>query len=107
MLKLKARIFWYFGIFLADREENDYLQSKEFWESFFKIYSDPDNDMDVQDIQGLLLGLWEANYGFARPMSVLRCKHPRVIFSVIAWFVDFFTVIKCDIRDFTRKISEK
>lgn len=50
LLKLKAKIYQYTGIYLAQKECNEYLKA----------------NCDDQDGLGLLTGLWQANNGFYR-----------------------------------------
>lgn len=68
-LKLKSLIYKKTGIYLADKEELEYIKSKEFWKIFLKMAKNPKNDMGFRDIQGLLIGMWQANHGFCRPIS--------------------------------------
>lgn len=72
VLKLKAKIYQWTGIYLAHLEENEYLQSKEFWKSFIKIIKNKKNDMSPSLVQGLLIGLWQSKHGFYREWKRLR-----------------------------------
>lgn len=65
-IKIKAFIYKKTGIYLAQKEELDYLKSKEFWKSFMKIASHKKNDLAPRDIQGILIGLWQVKHGFYR-----------------------------------------
>ena len=65
-LSFKSMIYQQTGIYLAHREELAYVKSKEFWQQFAKIYKRADYDMLPRDIQGLLIGLWQAENGFYR-----------------------------------------
>lgn len=67
VLKIKAKIYRYAGIYLAHKEENDYLGSKEFWDKFCALLTHPENDLSMRGAQGLLIGIWQADHGFARP----------------------------------------
>lgn len=66
LLKIKAFIYQKTGVYLAQKEELDYITSKDFWKRFWKIFLHKDNDMSGRDIQGLLIGLWQAKWGFTR-----------------------------------------
>lgn len=66
ILKLKAFIYQKTGIYLAHKEELEYITSKEFWKSFIKIVGHKKNDMSPRNAQGLLIGLWQAKNGFVR-----------------------------------------
>lgn len=62
---LKAKIYQLTGIFLAQKEELEYLKSEDFWRKFNEL-SSLNTNMDKRDIQGLLIGGWQAMYGFYR-----------------------------------------
>src|SRR5580698_7258270 len=98
MLKLKAIIYKYTGLFLAYKEEHEYVQSKEFWKSFIKVSTS--NDMDLRNTQGLLIGMWQAKHGFGRPISFLRFKKrkPQWLWDLLDWFIVFFIVLKWDVK---------
>lgn len=107
VLHIKSFMYRYFGVFLANKEESEFLQSKEFWKSFLKIYKNSKNDMSPSQIQGLLIGLWESDHGFGRPMSKLSYRKPKLLFNVLAWFDVLFTVIKWDIKFLVAKLKKK
>lgn len=79
ILKIKAKIYQWFGIYLANKEELEYIKSDEFWKEFKRIYKHKDNDMSFSDIQGLLIGMWQCNskHLFARPMRNWKRKHKK------------------------------
>lgn len=79
-LKLKAKIYRYTGIYLAHKEENAYLDSIEFWESFQRMIAHPKHDMCLRNTAGLLIGIWQADHGFTRPYrpSTLKQIHKRL-----------------------------
>jgi hypothetical protein len=106
LLKLKSHIYRYTGIYLAHKEENEYLQSKDFWNEFHKMKNHPKNDMDDENIQGLLVGLWQCgkNHNFTRPMVMwhwsFRFKYP-LLYPVAKFFADIHAglkALKCDIE---------
>jgi len=107
MIKIKGLIYRYLGIFFATKEEYDYVQSKEFWNSFIEIYESPENDMSPSQIQGLLIGSWECEFGFFRPMSRFAFRNPRFFFSIIAWFHILFVMIKWDFKFLVAKLKKK
>lgn len=102
-LQLKSYIYKYTGWYLAHEEENDYLQSKEFWKELKKILANPENDMSPRNASGLLLGLWQADHGFGRCMSNYKFKKPKLIFVPVAFFDEMLTMIKWDLKDMYRK----
>lgn len=85
LLKFKALVYWYTGIYLARKEENEYLQSKEFWKSLAKLLNGKDKDFqNPRNAQGLLLGLWQAKHGFARPRSLWESYFRRMQWRIKA-----------------------
>lgn len=105
-LKTKALVYRYTGWYFADEEENDYLQSDEFWKKMRKALKNKKNDMGPQSLQGLFIGMWQCEHGFHRPATFLKYKNPRWFFGFIAWWIDLYTVIKWDIQSCLRKKSK-
>jgi hypothetical protein len=68
-LKIKAWIYQKTGIYLAHKEELEYITSPAFWKKFMKIVKHKDNDMAPRDIQGLLIGIWQGEHGFYRRLK--------------------------------------
>ena len=82
LLKIKSIIYRYTNVYLAYREENEYLTSKDFWVRHIEIMNDKDNDLDPMDAQGLLIGIWQANHNFATPCTSYSFKRgfiPKII----------------------------
>lgn len=103
-LKLKSLIYKYTGLYLADKEELEYITSRECWKKLMKIAKNKKNDMSLENIQGLLIGMWQAEHGFARPSSRYWLKKPRLFWNFINWFIVLFITIKWDLeRLFRRK----
>lgn len=63
VLKLKSFIYRLTGIYLANKEELEYVTSKEFWRAFKKI---KDKTLSNQVKQGILIGLWQCEHKFYR-----------------------------------------
>ena len=55
LLKLKAKIYQYTGIYLAQKEEDEYLRSEE-----------AVSLLENNEYPGLVIGLWQAKHGFTR-----------------------------------------
>lgn len=64
MLKTKAFIYRNTGIYLAHKEENEYVDSMAYWREFSRLLADPENFMTPRTIHGVLIGLWQARHGF-------------------------------------------
>jgi hypothetical protein len=69
-LKLKSFIYRKTGIYLASKEELAYIKSREFWKDFLKILGK--DATNLGDVQGLLIGMWQAHHGFTRPYNRKR-----------------------------------
>lgn len=108
VLILKGVFYRYTGVYLAQKEELEYLTSREFWDEFMRIASHPENDLYPRDIQGILIGTWQirSGYGFARPMSMLEYRSPRLVFGPIAWFHVLFLQAQSDFRSLVAKIRK-
>lgn len=108
LLKLKRLFYRYTGVYFGHKEENKYIDSKEYWDQFIKIAKNPKNDMSLRDIHGLMVGMWQTNNGFTRPSKWMRHwrKRPRFFFKFIFWFVDLYLVVKWDLEELYRKLRK-
>ncbi len=107
MMKLKAIIYRYTGVFLANQEQLEYLESEEFWAQFVKLCKSKTRG-SFRDTQGLLIGLWQADRGFARPYSWFnRFRKPRWFWSAINWIATLGIVVKWDVQWVWRKLGGK
>ena len=66
LLGIKALVYQKTGIYLAYKEELEYVTSKEFWKSYVKLSKKRSLDLTGRNLQGLLIGLWQAKNGFYR-----------------------------------------
>lgn len=101
-LQLKAFVYRYTGIYLANQEQLEYMESKEFWKSFMVIASDPTNDMSPRAIQGLLIGVWQANAGLVIAVTPFFNKYPRWFFGPIEFVYRFFDQLYWDFKQLMR-----
>lgn len=107
-LKFKSFVYRYFGIYLAYKQELDYIDSKDYWKSFMKIAKNPKNDMSPRDIHGLLIGSWQCNHNFARQFTLIDPrKRPRFFWGTIRWFSVLFSTILWDLQYLYKKIKLK
>ena len=75
LLKLKAFIYQKTGIYLASKEELDYVTSPQFWEAFKKLQQTKDwKKEDPRNIQGVLIGSWQIKHGFYRTYKPRKRK---------------------------------
>lgn len=63
ILKIKAFIYRLTGIYLAEKEENEYITSDEFWDI---MDSTEDPELDNRTVQKILIGSWQCKHGFYR-----------------------------------------
>lgn len=96
-LKIKSRIYRYTGLFLADKEQEAYLASDLCQKSIKQLCSYPENGLNESDAREIVIGMWQANVGFYRPMSMLRFKTPLWFFRPLAYVIESFKAIKYDI----------
>lgn len=115
LLKLKSLVYKYTGIYLAHREENKMLTSDETWKQMVKIASYKSNDMSLKTTQGLMIGLWQAKHGFARPWFHLpskiytlqyKYKFLRPVIRLVENVGSTLIVIKWDIHSLIRKFKK-
>lgn len=69
ILRIKALIYRYTGIYLAYREEANLLASRAHRREFDRMYREyliSKDNMHPLDIQGILIGSWQAKHGFTR-----------------------------------------
>lgn len=92
MLKIKAAIYRYTGIYLANSEELEYINSIEFWKDYKRVITHPENDLGPRGAFGLLIGSWQAEHGFCRPFSFKENK-------IAAWLDTSFRAIKWDLEE--------
>ena len=102
MLKLKVIIYRYAGIYLAYKEELEYITSEPYWKRFMEIAADDDCDYSASDIQGILIGSWQAANGFTSHVTSYSFKR-GVIPKIINRVIIIYKNLKWDIQDLFRK----
>lgn len=109
LLNIKSVIYRYTGLYLANKEENDFLTSKEFWKQFNKYKKHKDNDLSDYNIQSLMIGLWQADIGFTRPMTKFhtfkRLPYTR-FYNLLDWFGCFYYTAKWDLEKLWYRIKK-
>jgi len=93
LLKIKAKIYQYTGIFLARKELNKYLESQDFKDEVRRMssYDDGGPVFSEQECKDLLTGSWEAHYGFHTFMSPLPWPLSRLHKIWLQFKYDFLT----------------
>lgn len=90
-LKTKSLIYRYTGIYLANQEELDYIESPEYWKRFRKIVLSKSNDMHMTEVHSLLVGCWQADHGFHTAMYFGRSRVLRtcyIFYKQLRWDIE-------------------
>lgn len=106
VLKIKSVLYRYTGIYLAYKEELEYIESKKYWKDLSRIYEKNRKEMYLRNTHGLIMGMWQCKHDFARPISFLCFKKPGVIFKPLSWLSVLFQVIKWDLRLLYKKVRK-
>lgn len=109
ILKLKSQVYRYTGIYLAEKEENEFLTSDAFWENFEKAIGSSKKNITsdyFKTIQGVYLGIWQSGNGFTRLFNHFAYK-PGIVNKIISFFyVPVFT-LKWDLEMILLSIKER
>ena len=97
-LKTKSLIYRYTGIYLAQQEELDYIESPEYWLRFRKIVLHKSNDLHMTEVHSLLVGDWQVSRGFATAFYPGRSKILRFLYV-------FYKQLRWDLEKLCRKNS--
>lgn len=96
LLKLKAKIYRYTGLYLADKEKNDYIESEYFCKELTRAFI-ASNDMSLYTTFSLLIGMWECNHGFTRPTThAKRWYYPAI--KVAQYVIENYLSLKWDLQ---------
>jgi hypothetical protein len=87
ILLIKAKIYQYTGIYLAYKEQCDFMESEEFVAQLMSL----DGQMTIYDAIGLLVGNWQALHGFTNFYS--RFSFKRVC-SKTGWGYLFYLILE-------------
>jgi hypothetical protein len=104
-LRIKAAIYRYTGIYLAHKEELEYVCSEDFWKRHSKLVRSS-NYVDSKNIQGLLIGMWQAKRGFYRPISDKRFSK-KIHVRMTSYFESCYKAIRMDLSDQLSKQAKK
>lgn len=102
-LRLKALIYRYLGIYLAQKEEDVFVLGELFRRGFTKLGSQSQKNYNSEIIRSILVGTWQADNGFARPISKFWYKK-GALWVFINWITTFLLVLKFDLYTLMRKI---
>jgi hypothetical protein len=106
---LKAKIYQYTGIYLAYKEDVEYLTSDLFWAEFITFRASHP-DYSYQEIQDFLLVTREGYEDFHRGhtrMSRMFIKNPSIFYSTLDWLVVFFRTLNRDIKKVFKNVLRR
>lgn len=101
LLKIKGKFYQYTGWYLGSKEELEHINSEEFWKELYKIYKNPENDMGLRSIHGLLVGSWQAGFGFHRRYDSkygFLSENQTWITKVWSWLRVFYWTLTDDLQ---------
>ncbi|NBO99736.1 MAG: hypothetical protein EBU90_06370 [Proteobacteria bacterium] len=101
ILKLKSYIYKYTGIYLAHKEENEFLTSDEFWSQLKSIFKNNKSDCfysNPKNVQGLLVGMWQAKNGFSRFYNPFMLKTGFINKTINLFYAPLVT-LKWDLKN--------
>lgn len=98
-LRFKAKFYQYTGIYLAAKEEQAYLELPTTKLKIFKMHgSDESEELSLDNAKSIIIGSWQVNHGFCRPISFLRYDYPNIFGKIAAWIHILFKVLRNDVR---------
>ena len=104
ILQFKSYIYRYTGIYLAHKEELEYLSDDKLWNDMELRLKAPDNDMSLANWVSVEIGMWQACHGFCRPMVSWTWKYRNVLFGIPASLVNSAVSIWWDLKSLISKM---
>lgn len=83
-LRIKSIVYRYTGIYLAYREEVEYLNSRAFRKEFDRSLKHFD-DTHPLDVQGILIGMWQSKHHFYRNWVDPKGKSRLQVAILTSW----------------------
>lgn len=109
MLKFKSVVYRYTGVFLAYKEQCDYVESEEFWDEFKKFTEANQDDECISDprvASGILIGCWQAEHGFCRGIWFKSFRSQNPFYLLVGWIVLFYRALAWDVASLSRKVGK-
>lgn len=107
---LKAKLYQYTGVYLAQKEEAEYLKSDLFWEEFTSFRTN-NPEYSYREAQDFLLGSWQGEVGLHRGhtrMSRIFQAEPNILYTTLDWVYILIRSVFYDInRILTNALKRK
>lgn len=95
LIKLKARLYRYTGVYIAEKDEKKYLLSQNYWKDYKQIRSEYKKLYTPDEYKEILLNAWNYNNGFVRPLTKYeKFDENTVSFSIITKIKHHLEMIK-------------
>lgn len=69
LISMKARVYRYTGIYLAEKDEERYVKSQQYWNDYKNIKITYKRMYTPNEYKELLLNAWNFDNGFIRPLT--------------------------------------
>jgi hypothetical protein len=109
ILKLKAIIYKYSGLYLAYKEQSRYVDTEGYWQDFERLTKTKPR-MSCENAHDLLIGLWQSHHRLVRPYYPLPPKFRKrlIVFPrlrrIAEWFGTLYLAIRWDIEKIAQTI---
>lgn len=102
-LRTKALIYKYTHIYLATAEEKQHLAREMTLARAKRMAAEHGETIDTA--LAVECGMWQAQHGFVRPLSLLRFGRPYWLFDTLAWFHELYLVLKYDLKTLKKRVK--
>lgn len=104
LLKLKAKIYHYTGIYLAYREQCDYMESADYLKYLTAPNGTDSEEFSIETKASLAVGLWQARHGFHKPLYLKAFCKVGFHWQIIRFVVEFYMALNYDLKTLYRRI---
>lgn len=100
LTKIKILLYRYTGVYCLYKEENEYIDSPEYWFKFSNFKES--EDMSNRNIHGLIIGIWQSHLGVTRP-CLIQYLGSNGFMRFLGYFHTNLTAIWWDITDYVKR----
>jgi len=100
VLFLKSKVYRYTGVYLADKEEQEFMQTLGAQRDVERIFTKAlEWGIESRDeAEGIVIGSWQCEHGFTRPVVTafnfgVDCSRPE---KVLHWFMVLYSAVSWD-----------